>query len=326
MSSNRRHFGNVRRLPSGRWQASYWWEGARHIADRTFRTKADGQLFLDGVSATITRGEWIDPNIGRCLFGDYAGEWLAQRTSLRPLSRDQYASLIANHLGPACGDMQLARVSTGHVRSWYALTSARTPGAAASAYRLLRAIFNTAVTDEFVTCNPCRIRGAGADRSKERQIPTVAQVEALMQAMPAKLRAAVVLAAWGTLRRGEVLGLRRDDVDLAAGTVRVERSLGERRNGAVIVGPPKSGAGVRTVHMPPSAVQVLQEHLRSFVGAAVDAPLFVWAARASRCVPRGSSRPGEASGRRSGCPPCGSTICGTSPAPWRPPPVPRRRR
>jgi len=72
-----------------------------------------------------------------------------------------------------------------------------------------------------------------------------------------------------------VLGLRRDDVDLAAGTVRVERSLGERRNGSVIVGPPKSGAGVRTVHMPPSAMQVLGDHLSSFVGPADDAPLFV---------------------------------------------------
>ena len=96
-----------------------------------------------------------------------------------------------------------------------------------------------------------------------------------MQAMPTKLRAAVVLAAWGTLRRGEVLGLRRDDVDLAAGTVRVERSLGERRNGAVIVGPPKSGAGMRTVHMPAGAMQVLVDHLNSFVSPAVDAPLFV---------------------------------------------------
>ena len=275
MSSSRRNFGNVRKLQSGRFQASYWWEGSRHIADRTFRTKADGYAFLDSISARITRGEWIDPNAGRCLFADYAKEWLSQRTDLRPLSRDQYASLISNHLGPAFGGLELARVNPGHVRSWYALTSARRPGAAASAYRLLRAIFNTAVTDELVVRNPCHIRGAGADRSKERQIPTVAQVEALMQAMPTKLRAAVVLAAWGTLRRGEVLGLRRDDVDLAAGTVRVERSLGERRNGAVIVGPPKSTAGVRTVHMPPSALAVLAEHLSSFVGPAADAPLFV---------------------------------------------------
>ena len=138
---------------------------------------------------------------------------------------------------------------------------------------------------------------AGADRSKERQIPTVAQVEALMQAMPAKLRAAVMLASWGTLRRGEVLGLRRDDVGLGAGTVRVERSLGERRNGAVIVGPPKSGAGVRTVHMPPSAMEVLERHLRSFVGAAADVPLFV----GCRCAPSASRRPGGAPGRKWGC-------------------------
>ena len=275
MSSSRRHFGNVRKLPSGRFQASYWWEGARHIADRTFRTKADGYAYLDAISATITRGEWIDPNAGRCLFGDYANEWLSQRTDLRPLSRDQYASLIANHLGPAFGDMELARISTGQVRAWYGLTSARRPGAATSAYRLLRAIFNTAVTDELVSKNPCRIRGAGTDRSQEREIPTVAQVEALMVAMPAKLRAAVVLAAWGTLRRGEVLGLRRCDVDVAAETVRVERSLGERRNGAVIVGPPKSSSGARTVHMPSSAMVLLEEHLRSFVGPDPNDPLFV---------------------------------------------------
>jgi integrase len=171
--------------------------------------------------------------------------------------------------------MELARVSAGQVRSWHAVTLARRPGTAANAYRLLRAIFNTAVTDELVTRNPCRVKGAGADRAKERVIPTVAQVEALMNAMPAQLRAAVVLAAWGTLRRGEVLGLRRGDIDLAAGTVRVERSLGERRNGDVIIGPPKSAAGVRTVNMPASALRVIEDHLEEFVGGGVHASLFV---------------------------------------------------
>ena len=249
--------------------------GGRGISGDKLNTKTDAYLFLDDISTSLTRGDWIDPDAGRRNFGQYAQEWLMQRTELRPLSRDQYSSLIANHLNPAFGHMELARVSAGQVRSWHAATVARRPGAAANAYRLLRAIFNTAVTDELVTRNPCRVKGAGADRAKERVIPTVAQVEALMNAMPAQLRAAVVLAAWGTLRRGEVLGLRRDDIDLVAGTVRVERSLGERRNGDVIIGPPKSSADVRTVNMPRSALRVLEDHLEDFVGPGRHASLFV---------------------------------------------------
>jgi integrase len=275
MTGTRRHFGNVRTLPSGRYQASYWFEGRRHIASRTFGTKTDAHLFLDDISTTLTRGDWVDPDAGRRNFAQYAQEWLTQRTELRPLSRDQYSSLIANHLNPAFGHMELARVSAGQVRSWHAQTVARRPGAAANAYRLLRAIFNTAVTDELVTRNPCRVKGAGADRAKERAIPTVGQVEVLMNAMPAQLRAAVVLAAWGILRRGEVLGLRRGDIDLEAGTVRVERSLGERRNGDLMIGPPKSAAGVRTVNMPVSALRVIEDHLEDFVGPGAHASLFV---------------------------------------------------
>ena len=51
--------------------------------------------------------------------------------------------------------------------------------------------------------------------------------------------------------------------------MRVERSLGERRSGAVIVGPPESSAGVRTVNMPVSALRVL-EASRSALGAIED--------------------------------------------------------
>lgn len=209
------------------------------------------------------------------LFQDYALEWLHQRTDLRPLSKDQYASLLHNHLVPAFGRFELARISAVQVRAWHASTASRRMGATASAYRLLRAIFNAAISDELITRNPCRIRGAETDRSQERAIPSVSQVEALVQAMPVKLRAAVVSAAWGTLRRGEVLGLRRSDIDLDAGTVRVERSLGERRNGAVIIGPPKSRAGLRTIHMPLSAMAMVEEHLGDFVAPERDAPLFV---------------------------------------------------
>jgi hypothetical protein len=77
MTGNRRHFGSVRRLPSALYQASYWHDGRRHIAPRTFAQKADAYAFLDTVSASIRQGRWVDPELGRISFGRYAELWLA---------------------------------------------------------------------------------------------------------------------------------------------------------------------------------------------------------------------------------------------------------
>ncbi len=274
--TNRRHFGSVRRLPSGLHQASYWHDGRRHIAPRTFAQRADANAYLDATSAAIRRGDWIDPELGRISFARYAELWLAQRTDIRARTREQYGWLIENKLKPAFGQQELAKVTPVHVRSWYADLATRTPGAARSAYRLLKAIFNTAILDDLIVKNPCRVKGGGTDRVTERHVPNVDQVAALTQSMPEQYRSAVILAAWGTLRRGEVLGLNRDDLDLRAGTVRVERSLHEFRDGTLELGPTKNG-DPRKVYLPSSLLPALEDHLPGFVCPEGDAPLFVGA-------------------------------------------------
>jgi integrase len=276
MTGRRRHFGNVRRFPSGRYQAAYWFDGRRHVAPTTFATKGDAHAFLDAMSAAINRGDWIDPELGRISFAHYADLWLAQRTDIRPRTREQYELLIRNKLKPAFGHHELARVTPVHVRSWYAEIAGSTPGSARSAYRLLKAIFNTAILDDLILKNPCRVKGGGTDRVTDRRIPNVDQVAALTQAMPEQYRAAVTLAAWGTLRRGEVLGLNRSDIDLRAGTVLVERSLHEFYDGRLELGPTKNG-DPRKVYMPTSVMPALESHLRRFVGSESDAPLFLGA-------------------------------------------------
>ena len=163
----------------------------------TFATKADANAFLDAVSASIGRGDWIDPELGRISFARYADLWLAQRTDIRPRTREQYGLLIENKLKPAFGQQELAKITSVHVRSWYADLPAQTPGVARSAYRLLKAIFNTAISDDLILKNPCRVKGGGADRVTERRIPDVNQVTALTQSMPEQYRAAVIVAAWG---------------------------------------------------------------------------------------------------------------------------------
>src|SRR5947208_3164526 len=82
-----------------------------------------------------------------------------------------------------------------------------------------------AVREGAILRNPCTLPGAGADHAKERPTATPVQIVALVDAITPRYRAAVLIAAWGGLRRGEiVVGLHREDVDLAAGTVRVRRS------------------------------------------------------------------------------------------------------
>jgi integrase len=269
----RRHFGHVRRFKSGRYQATYWQEGRHHAAPRTFETKSEANAFLDAMSASIHRGDWIDPEFGRISFGGYASMWLAQRTDIRPRTKEYYGWLITKRLRPAFGEKELAKITPVMVRSWYADLAAQTPGVARSAYRVLKAIFNTAISDDLILKNPCRVKGGATDRVVERRIPDVKQVTALTNAMPEQYRAAVVVAAWGTLRRGEVLGLERRDVDLVAGTVRVERAFHEFRDGSLHLGPTKNG-DPRKVFMPSSVMPVLEDHLNRFVGPESDAPLF----------------------------------------------------
>ena len=85
---------------------------------------------------------------------------------------------------------------------------------AAKSYRLLRAILNTAVDDELIVRNPCRIRGGGSERADERPMIDSALVFMLADSISARLRALVIVAGFVGLRTGELLGLRRCDVDL----------------------------------------------------------------------------------------------------------------
>ncbi len=270
--NGRREFGGIRRRANGKWQATYAVNGKNYSAG-VFSSKGRASAELAAIETRLRERTWVEPSAGRMGFGDYAEGWLRNRTDLRPRSRDQYSSLLRNHVIPHFGHLRLAQVSAHDVRSWHAALLERVPGTAPPAYRLLRAIFNTAVQDELISRSPCKLRGAGSDRAGERPLPSVAEVHMLVESMPEKLRLAVLLAAGGGLRRGEVLGLQRCDIDSDRGAVRVERALVEPSNGILLYGPTKNGES-RTVHLSDDVLSVLEGHLNAFVGPEPEAPLF----------------------------------------------------
>jgi integrase len=269
----RRATGAVDHLPSGRWRARFTTPDGRRIT-ATLATKREADAWVAGHTVDIGRGVWVDPERGRITLDGYARTWMEQRHDLRPRTAEDYRDIIRVHIAPTIGGKELGKLTPGDVRSWNSTVARKVPGRARKAYRLLRTILNTAVADEIIVRNPCRVRGAGQDRSAERPIATVAQVAALADAVDERLRSLVLLAAWCGLRRAELLGLRRRDIDLLHGTVRVERSMHTLRDNSVVIGPPKTAAGRRTVAIPPHIVHDLDAHLARHVGADPDDPVF----------------------------------------------------
>lgn len=272
--------GACRQLPSGRWQASIVGEdGLRHTAPQTFDTKMDADAWLASQVEDMEIGTWTPPSkVARTgTVEDYASQWLATKTDLRPRTLAEYRRDLDNRVLPTLGDVQLRRLTPAIIRRWYAQQGETVPSARAHAYDTLRNMLNAAVEDELLDANPCRIRGASRAKSRHKTRPaTVAEIEAMAAAMPERYRAMLLVAAWCGLRFGELTELRRGDVDLddAAGAVlRVRRAV-VKHEGRYVVGDPKSEAGVRDVAIPPHVVPAIRGHLDTFVGPQDDALLF----------------------------------------------------
>ena len=267
MAGSRRRFGWLRRLPSGRWQAQYLGpDGQRRPAPNTFRTKGEAERWLTLAEAELDRGHWTDPERRQATLTAFGDRWIAERPGLRPRTVDLYRWLVGKHVRPYLGNVRLADLDAAVVRRWRhdLLSAGVSPTMAAKAYRLLRAILMTAVDDGVITRNPCRIRGAGSEPTPERPVLTVAQVFDLADQMPPRFRLFVLVTTFGSLRWGEVTALRRCDVDQETGVVRIRLAFAERSTGELVLGPPKSRAGVRVIALPKPLLPALVAHLDAY--------------------------------------------------------------
>jgi integrase len=102
---------------------------------------------------------------------------------------------------------------------WHAETAESSRDQAAKGYRLLRAIWNTALADGLIGRNPCTIRGAGIEHAHERPMLDTTTVLEFSEAIEARLRRLVLLGGFAGMRSGELIGLQRRDVDRLHGTV-----------------------------------------------------------------------------------------------------------
>jgi integrase len=247
---------NIQKRPNGKWRARYRdLDGKEHA--RHFDRKLDAQRWLDEVTTSVVTGQYVDPRAGRVTFEKYAERWQSSLIASEAGERITDNALRL-HLVPALGARSLAAIRRNDIQVLFRrLSDQLGPGSVRNVYDVLVRVMTAAVDDKVIASSPCRRITLPAMPDEEVTPPTVAQVEAMARVMPPYIRAAVVTLAGSGLRIGELLGLRVADVDLKAGSIRVER----QRLQSGKVGPPKTAKSRRTVPVGEVVTDALLAHL-----------------------------------------------------------------
>ena len=281
--TKRRTFGHVRRLNSGRYQASYVGpDGIRHNAPMTFHNNAAAVKYLSRVEIAMEDGRWADlikqqpkTDVPEELnFMAYAERHIRVQTTtrgdlLRPSTKEKYTELLKNHL-QVFHPLLLEEITTELVNDWWGemLTSGKKT-TSSKAYKLLSSVMKRAVREGKIRNSPCSILGAhNAVTGKHVRAATREEVIAISEAINPRFKEFVVVKAFAGLRFGEITELRRKDFtrftvnEVSYYEISVQRAV-TLVGGKFLVGPPKSAASIRNVAVKSDLTEIIDSYLDS---------------------------------------------------------------
>jgi integrase len=259
---------SIQKRPNGQWRARYRDEAGKEHA-RHFARKTDAQQWLDSVTASVVRGDYVDPSAGKVTVKAYAARWEAVQVSSEGTKRI-VDNALRLHLVPALGERPMASVRRSDVQGFVKALEARelAAGSVRNIYDVTAQVFASAVEDRVIASSPCRKITLPKSETGEVVPLTVEQVAAMVTTVDARYRAVVVTLAGSGLRIGELLGLTVSDVDFLRRTVRVER----QRMQSGELAPVKSRTSRRTVPVGQVVIDELAAHLAAYPS---DDALFV---------------------------------------------------
>jgi integrase len=207
----------------------------------------------------------------RLTVAEYLDDWLRYRSAppegepLKPSTVHSYRVIIDRHVVPAIGAKRLAALRPLHVQRF--LGELAEGGLSRATVRNVRMVlssaFRTAVDWELIPSSPVMRppRQRGGKRKPPATWSAADLVTFLEAASSHRLYALFYLAAVTGARRGELIALRLDDLDLEAGTLRIERAIVYVPKTGLVETEPKTDRGRRLVNLATDAVDVLRAHL-----------------------------------------------------------------
>lgn len=247
---------SIAKRENGQWRGRYRDGGGKEHA-RHFDRKVDAQRWLDQVTASIVRGDYVDPREGRVTLRSYASIWRGTLVG-RPATLSIVDNALDKHILPRLGDRSVASLRRSDVQGLVkSVSESLAPRSTRNVYDTLSRVLLAAVHDRVISHSPCVKIALPPVEAAEVVPPSAETVAVLAGVVPARYSALVVLLAGSGLRIGEALGLKVSDIDFLRRTVRVERQ--RRQDGTL--GPTKTAKSTRTVPLGQVVVDELAQHL-----------------------------------------------------------------
>jgi integrase len=248
------------------YQASVWSARDRQRIRKTFPTLSEAKAWRQDAQVALRRGTMTVPS--RMTFQEAADRWLAgvRAGSIRNRSGDEYKpsavrgyeQALRTRVIPAIGGLRLTDVRRSDLQDLIDRMTAEglDPSTVRNTLMPVRVVFRRAVNRNLVAVNPTAGLELPAVRGRRDRIASPHEATVLLAALSVDDRALWATALYGGLRRGELRALLWDDVDLASGVIRVERSW-DAKEGIVR---PKSRSGNRRVPIAACLRDHLVEH------------------------------------------------------------------
>ena len=273
--------GSIHLRKDGRWEGRYVVgrdEKSFPITKNVLaKTKAECAAKLEQLRKTLEISAPEPPKPGISL-GGWLDRWYQtyKQASLRPNTQMSYERRIYQHIIPALGNLPLDELATGDIQQFYTqlkqdgrLLRRDLYGAGLSdqtvrgIHTTLHAALDKAVEEKLIFRNPadsCKLPPA---KFREMKVLAPEEIQRLLiQAKEDGCYELLLLELATGLRRGEILALQWGDLNFRTGALRVQRQV-HRVKGTLVVSPPKTKAGNRTVLLPSPVLNVLKAYKKT---------------------------------------------------------------
>lgn len=243
--------------------------GKRKRQQHTYRTKGEAKRALTEKLHRLNAGEYVEPS--RVTLGEQLDLWLANtKATVRPSTYKSYANLVEHQLKPRLGETLLQQLATAQLNTTYAamLSNGRrskkagplSPRTVRFAHTVLRMALQDAVRSNLVHRNVADAARPPRKATPTMQVWSVEQLRTFLGKVEGdRLYAGYLLLAMTGMRRGEALGLRWQDVDVANGRVSIVQTL-VATDYETRFSTPKTDRGRRTVALDRATLATLVEH------------------------------------------------------------------